>query len=178
MTSAASDDILICMKKDVKGKTGAVLWVLFMLYCAGMLWLLFLRRPAAVPFGSYAEALRMNLNLVPFKTIRDFLDIIAHVDSRYLTAFALANLIGNVLLFVPFGMLLPALWPAMRKLRHFLPACVLIMAAVEAVQLFTLLGSCDIDDIILNLAGELLGFAFFRLISIFGEKAGEEAREN
>ena len=40
-----------------------------------------------------------------------------------------------------------------------------VIAAVEAVQLFTLLGSCDVDDLLLNLLGVLLGWGLLRLFS-------------
>lgn len=39
-----------------------------------------------------------------------------------------------------------------------------IIVAVELLQLFTLLGSCDIDDLILNMIGAFLGYGLFRMV--------------
>ena len=38
--------------------------------------------------------------------------------------------------------------------------CLLVMLAVETAQLLTLLGSFDVDDLILNLFGMILGYLF------------------
>ena len=64
----------------------------------------------------------------------------------------------NVLLFIPAGWLLPRLWKPMRNFFLFLLTCALSILLVETVQLFTLLGSFDVDDVILNLGGMLLGY--------------------
>ena len=39
-----------------------------------------------------------------------------------------------------------------------------MVMAVELIQLFTLRGSGDIDDLILNMAGAAIGFAVFQII--------------
>ena len=39
----------------------------------------------------------------------------------------------------------------------------LVITAVELAQLFTLLGSCDIDDLILNVLGAALGYGIHKL---------------
>ena len=68
------------------------------------------------------------------------------------------NLAGNVLLFIPIGYWLVRLWPRFRNFFLFLATCAGSILLIEALQLFTLLGSCDVDDIILNLAGMTLGY--------------------
>ena len=40
----------------------------------------------------------------------------------------------------------------------------LLIAVVETTQLFTLLGSCDVDDLILNLLGAALGYGIYNRI--------------
>ena len=51
----------------------------------------------------------------------------------------------------------------MRRFFPFLFTCVLSVCLVEVLQLFTLLGSMDIDDLILNLAGMIFGYLIFTL---------------
>ena len=41
----------------------------------------------------------------------------------------------------------------------------LIITAVEIAQLLTLVGSCDVDDLILNLAGSTVGYILYKIIS-------------
>ena len=82
---------------------------------------------------------------------------------RYNARHAFINLAGNVVMFLPLGALLPA---ANGKLRKFFRTFFLglgLIVAVEVLQLFTLLGSCDVDDLILNLIGVTLGFILWKL---------------
>ena len=80
---------------------------------------------------------------------------------------AVINLAGNVVMFVPLGALLPAANGKLRKFFRTFFACAGLILVVEVLQLFTLLGSFDVDDIILNLSGMLVGFILF---AIFGKK--------
>lgn len=130
-----------------------ILKLLFIIYCAIMLVLLF-NRPKRV-FMDYWEQVRLSTNLVPFKTIMGYL-------GRW-SSFAVINLFGNIITFVPLGFFLPLFWQRMRSFKWFLPCCALIICTVELTQLFTLRGSCDIDDLILNLMGISIGFVLFRI---------------
>ena len=71
------------------------------------------------------------------------------------------NLFGNVLAFVPLGFLLPFLQKESRRFWIlFLDAFVLV-CCIELFQLFTAFGAFDVDDILLNCVGALLGYAVF-----------------
>ena len=132
----------------------------FVIYCLLMLWLLF-DRPgydAALP---YREQLKYNL--IPFETIVRFWK---HLDSSSLglRTHAVINLAGNVVMFIPLGFFLPLLWPKLRRLWKTLLLCAGIIVAVEVLQLLTLVGSCDADDLILNLPAAAMGYGIFRLL--------------
>ena len=127
---------------------------LFAVYSAIMLWLLF-DRVGGIDGMPYWDQVRANLNLEPFHTIKLFLNVL---DSRIYSASAIINLGGNVILFIPLGFFLPRVFPGLRKFHRTLLATVLIISAVELTQLFTLLGCCDIDDLILNVTGATLGY--------------------
>lgn len=138
-------------------------WLCFGLYCALMLWLLFGQRVGWIGSGTYWQQLRDNSNLEPFDTVRRYLWVLRHSASRSQIRHAVINLGGNVAMFVPLGVFTPCLWPKMRKFgRHFLTMVVTIVT-IELLQLFTLLGSCDVDDLLLNLVGTTLGFAIWKL---------------
>ena len=136
-----------------------VLWkVLFVFYAAVMLWLLFDRERGLIELD-YWEHVRQNLNLEPFHTIRLFWNALDQEEYRRL---AIINLGGNVLMFVPLGFFLPTLWKSLRKWWKTWIATLLIMLTVELIQLFTLRGSFDVDDLILNLLGAAVGYVVYR----------------
>lgn len=149
------------MSKEKQGS--AFWWFLFVLYCIVMLWLLF-DRPSDMTAGlPYKELLRLNTNLVPFFTIRNYLYVIVHRSNDSVLLHCIINLLGNVLLFIPAGLLIPKLWQKQRNFFRFFFTCAGAIFLVETVQLFTLLGSFDVDDVILNLLGMTLGFILYHL---------------
>lgn len=96
-----------------------------------------------------------QLNFVPLASIR--------MQLRHWPApWAVKNLLGNVAAFVPFGLLLPLACERFRRFLRLLPLCLAVICAIEVFQYGTLLGSCDIDDLILNLLGCLGGYLIFR----------------
>lgn len=74
---------------------------------------------------------------------------------------ALKNLLGNLLPFIPFGFLLPIAYP---RIKAFLVGMFAVLF-IEIFQYMTRLGSFDIDDIILNMVGVLSGYGTFGLVN-------------
>lgn len=146
--------------KKSNWKSGA-LRLLFAAYGALMLWLLFIRGRQAAP-GDYWEQVQQNLNLVPFRTIGLFWYLLTRRQDLGLVRESIVNLGGNVIMFIPLGFFLPALFPKLGKLWRTLLAAALTVIAVETAQLFLLVGSCDIDDLLLNLLGAAIGFFLCR----------------
>ena len=129
-----------------------------------MLWLLF-DRPIAQDAGrTYGELLRSNMNLVPFHTIASYWKVVKRMEFGPMFYHCFINLGGNIILFIPIGYFLPRLWKPMRNFFVFLLTCVLSITLVELLQLVMLLGSLDIDDLILNLGGMILGYILFMII--------------
>ena len=76
---------------------------------------------------------------------------------------AIINLVGNVIMFIPLGFCLPMLWKKQRTLWKTLLTTALIITLVELIQLLTLVGSCDTDDLILNVLGSAIGYGLFKM---------------
>lgn len=74
---------------------------------------------------------------------------------------AFINLSANIFAFIPMGFFLPVLWAKMRKFAYCVFTGTCIILSVEILQLFSLLGSFDIDDYILNILGVGLGFLLY-----------------
>jgi glycopeptide antibiotics resistance protein len=142
------------MRKNIR----AAEWALFALYCLVMFWLLFLHRPSRMTYLPYWDTVKANLNLVPFRTMRLFWDAYGQMPRA-----ALVNLAGNVAVFIPLGLFLPCLFKNQRRFWLFLLTVAGAVVIIETAQLFTTMGSCDVDDLILNLVGAAIGFGIFSL---------------
>ncbi len=94
-----------------------------------------------------------SLNLVPFKTV------LQYFNRGTINQFVV-NIVGNIVCLMPLGILLPLNFEKQRKTGIFILTCVLIVSAVEILQFVTLSGSCDIDDLILNVFGAFLIYLF------------------
>ena len=70
----------------------------------------------------------------------------------------------NILLFVPLGFLLPMIWPKSNKFSSVLLYGVFFSLLIEASQLINF-RQPDIDDLILNTLGALVGYVVFRLFA-------------
>ena len=102
----------------------------------------------------------MQMNLVPFETIA--LYIRAMVRGTINLDIAIANLLGNFLLFMPMGVYLPFIFKKIRTLLDYVLYMIPVLMMVELVQLLTKRGSFDIDDLILNLSGAIIGFLVWK----------------
>ena len=136
---------------------------LFLVYLAAMLWLLF-GRSRGYPQGmGYEDMLRSNVNFTPFLTIRNYWQVVFHHTNDAYYNHCLINLLGNVVLFIPAGWMIPGIWRGHRNFFQFIATCLASILIIELAQLLTGLGSFDIDDVILNMSGLLLGYLLYQL---------------
>ena len=137
------------MKKEFNHK--AVMKLLFIIYMCVLVYVVF-----------FAEAMGRTsqdgyvYNLTPLKEIKRFMKYIW--DNDALGSVARLNIFGNIIAFIPFGIYLP--YTSESKLGFistFLYTFSLSLT-IELVQLITKVGSCDVDDIILNSLGGVIGY--------------------
>ena len=150
-------------KRKKSADSTPLLRFLFVVYAAILLWLLFDRTPNWGNDLSYADQMRSSMNLIPFHTIKNYWMVVRRMEFSSLFWHCVINLGGNIFLFIPIGYFMPRLWPFLRKFLSFLLSCVLAVVLVELLQLVTLLGSLDIDDLILNLFGMIVGYLLFMI---------------
>lgn len=145
--------VLVCVSRKVgksKGKEPAALLpvIVFGMYFALMMVITFLSRESGDSNG---------LDLRLFSTWG--------INKRN-NAFV----VENILLFIPYGFF--GCW-ASRRLRRFLPSLALgggTSLGIELLQLITGRGFFQIDDIITNILGTIIGFLFFKILP--GPKPG------
>lgn len=125
------------------------LYLVFAFYLLLLLLILFRQRHSVRSF-----------NLVPFRRIFSYLtgiDLISGTeDPAFLRGFALSNLLGNIVIFIPLGVYFTLLNPKKGIWRNTL-LVMAVSAAVEMAQFAFQLGIGDVDDVILNGIGGLLG---------------------
>ncbi|WP_235932828.1 VanZ family protein [Peptoniphilus faecalis] len=100
-----------------------------------------------------------GVNLVPFRTIKNYIKYSGFLHT-------MTNIIGNIIIFVPFGILLPEIFPKTRSLLKILGITSVTSFFVEFIQFF--IGrSVDIDDLILNVLGSAIGYFMWKEILRF-----------
>ena len=154
----------MCHNKKYKSiNSDRILWLLFGAYCIAIFLVLFVRKRFNIGDEPYWEQVKMSINLVPFRTIYGSLYSIIHRTIPYLIPNDIINLLGNFALFMPFGYFIPRLFEKYRVFIKFILFAFVILLSIEAIQVLTLRGSFDVDDIILNLAGAVIGFFIARI---------------
>jgi glycopeptide antibiotics resistance protein len=103
-------------------------------------------------------------NLVPFHTLAIYW---RNLGSE----FWMRNLFGNLALLLPLGLLGPIALPALRRWWRIALVALLYSVAIEVIQLAVPDRSADIDDVIVNLAGAVLGYAAFLVMRLFRRPA-------
>lgn len=104
---------------------------------------------------SYASEGLAHANMHPGASLRQYYE-------RYTVAGAVRQVGGNVLLGMPFGVLLPVLAPKARGALRVVVTTGLVMILVELAQGAVVQGRAfDIDDVIMNTTGALLGYLLF-----------------
>ncbi|MBN1628287.1 MAG: VanZ family protein [Thermoleophilia bacterium] len=99
-----------------------------------------------------------RVNLIP---LRHFVDSFHHLSAGQI----IRQHGGNFLLLVPFTLVGPALWPRLRAWKWALAVGVGGSLTIELVQLVLCVAvddnyrTVDIDDVIVNTAGALVGYA-------------------
>lgn len=144
--------------RQEKKETYVVGWCLFVVYLLSLAYFLFFAEATGRTFTERTY----QYNLIPFHEIRRFL-----VYRRQLGFGAVAlNLAGNILAFVPFGVFLPMLVKRARSFGKTLLLGCEFSLLVEIVQLFSKVGSFDVDDILLNTLGVFAGYVLFGLLRV------------
>ncbi|PLS05682.1 VanZ family protein [Neobacillus cucumis] len=108
---------------------------------------------------TYDEYHWRDNNFVPFKTIYFYL-YLADINL----SIRIENLAGNIIGFAPLGFILPLLSKGFQKLRRVAFSTFCLSLAFEIVQLVFEFGSFDVDDLILNTFGGILGYIPAKII--------------
>ena len=79
-----------------------------------------------------------------------------------------AMFIENIIMFIPFGLLAPMVFERMRKVRFCVFIGFLCSCGIELSQLITQRGYCQLDDVVTNTVGMLVGWGIWKMLSSVG----------
>lgn len=102
------------------------------------------------------------VNLRPFQSIWQVY-IKGFVNGYVNTYYTLLNLLGNICALMPLALFLPYFWRLQRRWYVFLGTTFTTVLCIEGLQLLFMVGSCDVDDLILNVGGAFLLYLLLRL---------------
>ncbi|MCD4761874.1 VanZ family protein [bacterium] len=122
--------------------------VIIILYLAILIELIVFKYPTGMTFSI------ANANLIPFKTI------LVYFSGEPTWKIAIRNLLGNIVVLVPLGFLLAAMYQRLKWNRALL-AGLFTGVVLELLQVIFKSGVFDIDDIILNFLGVIIGYLVF-----------------
>ena len=140
-----------------KNKASLVIgYVLFLAYLGIMAYLLFF----SSAYGRTMEA-GYRYNLTPMLEIMRGIDNVDSMGYRYV----MINIGGNIVAFMPFGFLVAALSERKQNFFTILIKTLLFSFTIEVIQYFTKTGAFDVDDLILNTLGGVLGYFCYLYIT-------------
>jgi len=145
------------MKKIVKVFVG----ISFAIYIFALVVILFLIHRGHWTEISLFEYMKRFSNFVPFSTISTYIQAI--LTGNINLDILVKNLLGNLLLFLPMGVYLPFYFRKLAKPSLFVISMLVLLFIVETTQITTRRGSFDIDDLILNMIGALIGFGIWKI---------------
>lgn len=140
---------------------------LLVLYCVILMEVLVLKSLPLIRVGhmmfNFGGTQDGPANLIPFKTIFYYL------SGRNGFLIAAINIIGNIIALVPLGLLMPFVFPTMNWKNTILLA-IITGLLIETTQAILHIGIFDIDDVLLNGLGVIIGFWKYTIYSKFSGK--------
>lgn len=161
---------LVAMVIDLKKVNDAIAkkkilnyWLkfLFAVYCVFLVLILFF-------YGDYRNTFnKMNVtlfskehfemcNFVPFATVIKYIE--KYLEGRLALSTAVENIAVNIVLFMPMGFFFATILKKINNFGKFFGCILAMIVFAEVVQLVTMCGVFDVDDIILNLFGAVIAY--------------------
>ena len=101
-------------------------------------------------------SMERTISIIPFKSLLDM------INNNISVTRILENILGNIAIFIPFGLLLPIVQKD--KSKKIILYGLITSALIEIIQYVFALGSSDIDDLMLNTLGAVIGYLLYKII--------------
>ena len=110
-----------------------------------------------------AKAFPFRINLVPFINLFDYPEM----------KDILINVIGNTAMFIPLGIVWPSVYKGLNTHRKVISAGIGFSLCIEILQLPFYSRVSDIDDLLLNSFGFIIGYLLYLLAKLLSKKVGK-----
>ena len=135
------------------------LYGVFMCYIIFLIKLLFLSRVSLFDLFNGQRTLDRSINIIPFYSIKEYM----FSNSATIKKFAFSNVVGNIVIFIPLGTYL-SLFKRNKRILTNLLFIFISSLFIEVIQGLLGIGASDIDDIILNSLGGLVGILGYKFL--------------
>ena len=131
----------------------------FICYTLFLIKLLLLSRVSILDLFNSQRTLDRSINLIPFHSIKEYI----FSNSATIKKFAFSNVVGNIVIFIPLGTYL-LLFKKNKRVVANLLFIFKVSLFIEITQGLLGIGASDIDDIILNCLGGLIGILGYKFL--------------
>ncbi|MFT8316023.1 MAG: VanZ family protein [Clostridium sp.] len=135
------------------------LYGVFICYILFLIKLLLLSRVSLLDLFNSQRTLDRSINLIPFHSIKEYI----FTNSATIKKFAFSNVVGNIVIFIPLGAYLSLFKNNKRVITNLL-FIFIVSLFIEIIQGLLGIGASDIDDIILNCLGGLVGILGYKFL--------------
>jgi glycopeptide antibiotics resistance protein len=143
------------LEKKTRKHLGRASLIVFMIYIGVLIYFVFF----SDRYGRLEGFSEYRYNLTPFLEIKRYLEFNEYFTWENL----LTNLVGNILVFSPMGILIPIFMERKVGILYIGGASFLLSFFIETVQLIFKIGVFDVDDLIMNTLGGLIGYVIYRI---------------
>ena len=109
----------------------------------------------------FSNYINNSFNIIPFKTIRAYFKAV--IKGNISINLFLYNIFGNLFALMPFALGLPIIFKKQNKFFIFLSTIFLMVVCIEVLQFVNLVGSFDVDDLILNVFGACVMYGILHI---------------
>lgn len=143
------------MKKITRKHLSLASLIVFIIYISVLIYFVFF----SDRYGRLEGYSEYRYNLTPFMEIHRYLEYSDYFTWENL----ITNLVGNILVFSPMGILIPIFMKRRVGILYIGGASFLLSFFIETVQLVFKIGVFDVDDLMMNTAGGLIGYLVYRI---------------
>ena len=135
-----------------------ILCTLFIIYCFIVAYIVFFSRGFRTQY-TYSHYWQNFTNFIPFKTVLNYIKL--YNDG--LRILSVLQLLGNFVLFLPMGAFLPCVFKKLDRFWKVVLSVFIMVFCVEVIQFLLRVGIIDVDDLIFNLCGAMIGYGIVRI---------------
>jgi glycopeptide antibiotics resistance protein len=141
-------------------KSAKIIFAVYMIILIGVIILKFptgMVRATITGWINGNPVVRTAPKLTPFQTIIEYTKNVHSLNDWFIK-----NLAANIIMFLPYGFLIPLIKNKI-SCKNVILTGALLSVFIEIFQYVSALGQCDIDDVILNTLGVALGFVLYKI---------------